>query len=113
MYTHSLSTTDPIEPVAGAHLTQLGGGNHLNVQHFELDPGAVIPEHAHDDHEQLSFLYEGTLTFVVDDEVTARAGDVSILAPGEAHAVENRGAVVARGIDVFSPPRPEPDWSGD
>ena len=111
MQTTSLFDTESTEAVEGAHLAQLGGGDHLNVQHFELEPGAVVPEHAHDDHEQLSFLYEGVLRFVVGgEEVSANAGDAALFAPGEAHAVENRGDAVARGVDVYSPPRPEPDW---
>lgn len=109
-----LAQTEATEPIDGAHLAQLGGGERLNIQHFVLDPGSVIEEHAHDDHEQLSFLYEGTLTFVVDgEEVTATQGDAGVLAPGEPHRVENRGDVVARGVDIYSPPRPERDWADE
>lgn len=106
-----LATAETTEVEAGIALTQLGGGERLNVQHFALDPGASVRAHAHDDHEQCSFCYAGQVSFVLDDEtVTVGAGDVAVLGPGETHAVENRGEETARGIDVYSPPRPTPDW---
>lgn len=106
-----LSTAETTEAVTGVDLTQLGGGERLNVQHFALDPGASVPAHAHEDHEQCSFCYAGEVTFLLEAEtVTVGAGDVAVLAPGETHGVENRGGEAARGIDVYSPPRPAPDW---
>ena len=114
MHRHELSATDSAEAVPGVHLAQLGTGDNLNAQHFELEPETEIPEHDHSDNEQLSFVYEGAVTFLVDGEaVTANAGDVCIFAPGETHAIENRGEVTARGIDVYGPPRPAPDWVED
>lgn len=106
-----LSTTGSTEVEPGIALAQLGGGERLNVQHFALEPGASVPAHAHEDHEQCSFCYAGEVTFVLDDRtVTLAAGDVAILDPDETHAVENRGDETASGIDVYSPPRPTPDW---
>lgn len=111
MEVHSLEVTEPTEAVEGVELAQLGGGDRLNVQHFSIHPGASVPKHAHPEHEQLSFCYAGSLTFLVDGEaVSVAAGDAAVLPQGESHAVENRGETVARGIDVYSPPRPTPDW---
>lgn len=111
MQFRSLSDTEGTEAVEGVYLAQLGGGDRLNIQHFALEPGAIVHEHVHNDHEQLSFLYEGVLTFILNDgEVTAAPGDAGVLMPGESHAVENRGNVTAQGIDVYSPPRSTVDW---
>ncbi|WP_255148729.1 cupin domain-containing protein [Halorarius halobius] len=99
------------EAISGIHLAQLAAGERVSVQHFRVDPGATVPEHDHH-HEQAGFVYEGALTFRTDGEETVvRAGDSYVLAGGEPHAAENRGDVPARGIDVFGPPRPDPDWA--
>lgn len=106
-----LATAETTEVEPGIALAQLGGGERLNVQHFALDPGARVPAHAHEDHEQCSFCYAGEITFVLDDETVAVGPeDVAVLERGETHAVENRGHETATGIDVYSPPRPSPDW---
>lgn len=106
-----LSTTETTEVDPGIALAQLGGGERLNVQHFALDPGADVPAHSHQEHEQCTFCYAGEVTFVLEEKsVTLGAGDVAILELDETHGVENRGDETARGIDVYSPPRPRPDW---
>ena len=101
-----------VEAVPGVHLSVLATGERMNVQHFTVDPGATVPEHSHH-HEQAGFVYEGTLTFVLADgsEVAVAAGDSYDLAGEEVHAAANRGDVPARGVDVFSPPRTDPDWA--
>jgi quercetin dioxygenase-like cupin family protein len=76
-----------------------------------MDPGAVIPEHDHP-HEQIGFVYQGEITlFVGDDERTVGSGEGFFLPGGESHKVENTGETIARGVDIFSPPRPEDYWS--
>lgn len=102
---------ETVEVVDGVHLTQLAVGDRMSVQHVRMEPGAVVPEHDHP-HEQVGYMYQGTLTFVLTDgtEVAVAAGDAYQLDGGEAHAAENRGDVDALGIDVFSPPRANPDW---
>lgn len=101
-------TTEAIEKV---HLAQLATGEETSVQHFEIEPGAVVPMHDHH-HEQAGFVYEGELTFRSEDgtETIVGAGDSFVLVGGEPHAAENRGEDVVRGVDIFSPPRPNPDW---
>ena len=99
------------EAVAGVHLTQLAVGERMSVQHFRIEPGATVPLHDHP-HEQSGVLWQGTLTFVLEDgaEHEVTAGDGYDLAGGEPHAAENRGDEVVLGVDVFSPPRANPDW---
>lgn len=100
-----------VEAVDGVHLIQLAVGERMSVQHFRIEPGAVVPEHDHR-HEQVGFIYGGRLTFVLADgtEQVVAAGDSYELDGGEPHAAENRGDEPATGIDVFSPPRADPDW---
>jgi len=106
-----LSGRETVEAVENVHLTQLAVGEKTSIQGFEIEPGATVPEHEHP-HEQTGFLYEGELTFVVGgSELTVRAGESFTIPGGEPHAAENRGDVVADGVDVFAPPRPDPDWA--
>jgi quercetin dioxygenase-like cupin family protein len=99
------------EVVPGVHLTQLVAGERTSVQHFHIEPGAVVPEHSHE-HEQAGYVVRGTATFLRDGEETeiVSPGESYVLSPDEPHAVENRADVPVEGIDVFSPPRTEPDW---
>ncbi len=103
---------ETVEAVDGVHLAQLAVGERMSVQHFRIEPAATVPEHDHP-HEQVGFIYGGTLTFVLADgtEYDVAAGESYELDGDEPHAAENRGDADALGIDVFSPPRANPDWS--
>lgn len=102
-----------VEVGDGVFLTQLAVGEAMSVQHLRMEPGGRIPEHEHR-HEQLGFVYRGEQTFVLDDgAVTVAPGESYALAPHETHAAANRGDEVMEAIDVFSPPRPNPDWLPD
>ncbi|MFQ3284874.1 MAG: quercetin dioxygenase-like cupin family protein [Natronomonas sp.] len=106
----STRDVDPSEPVEDVFLGLLASGEETSLQHFEIDPGATVPEHSHP-HEQTGFVYEGTLTFVSGGEtVVVEAGDSFSIPGNEPHSAENRSDVPVRGIDVFAPPRTDPDW---
>lgn len=106
-----VALTETTEAVENVHLAQLAAGEEMSVQHFEFEPGASVPSHDHP-HEQSGFVYEGELTFLLEDgELVVEAGDSYVIAGDEVHGAENRGEIVVRGVDVFSPPRPNPDWS--
>jgi quercetin dioxygenase-like cupin family protein len=107
-----LAESDTVEAVPDVHLAQLTSGERMSVQHFRIDPGATVPEHSHH-HEQAGFVYRGELTFLLADgeEVVVGAGDAYDLAGDELHGVENRGDEPVEGVDIFSPPRPDPDWA--
>lgn len=106
-----LADRETVEAVDRVHLTQLAVGDRTSIQGFEIEAGATVPEHSHH-HEQTGFVYEGELTFVVDGEAIAvAAGDSFTIPGGEPHAAENRGEEPVRGVDVFAPPRPDPDWA--
>jgi len=99
---------ETVEPAEGVHLTQLTAGERISVQHYHIEPGARVPEHSHG-HEQAGYLAQGTLTFLVEGEKrVVRSGQSYTIPSHEPHAAENRSDVPAVGVDLFSPPRPEP-----
>jgi quercetin dioxygenase-like cupin family protein len=106
-----LSEQDAAEPVEDVYLKPLAVGEKTSMQGFEIEPGGTVPEHSHH-HEQTGFVYEGELTFYCDGEtITVEAGESFTIPGGEPHKVINHGDVSVRGVDVFSPPRTDPDWA--
>lgn len=85
-------------------------GERITLAVVELDGGAVVPEHSHE-NEQLGMVLEGSVSFRVADEER-------VLGPGGTWRIKSRtphvvqagpgGAVV---IDVFTPRRD--DWHTD
>lgn len=107
----SLLDHEPSEVLDGVFLAQLAAGEQMSVQHFRIEPGAVVDDHSHE-HEQGGYLFEGSLAFTVDSEnYLVEAGDSYVIPPDAVHAVENRGDEPAIGVELFSPPRPDPPWS--
>lgn len=110
METAFLPETETVEVSDGVFLTQLAVGDQMSIQHLRMEPGSRVPEHSHH-HEQLGFVYRGEQTFVLsEDAVTIRPGESYALDSEEVHAAENRGDGVMEAIDIFSPPRANPDW---
>ncbi|ELY59732.1 cupin [Natronococcus amylolyticus DSM 10524] len=106
----SLSDSETSEAADGVHLAIMAGAEEMNVQHFEIEPGAAVEEHSHP-HEQTGFIYEGELTFHSDgDETVCGPGDSYAIPGDQPHAAENRGDETVRGVDIFSPPRENPTW---
>lgn len=102
---------EEVEVESGVFLAQLATGEEMSIQHLRMDPGARVPEHSHH-HEQLGFVYEGEQTFVLEDgeAITVGPGGSYWLESEEVHAAENRGDDALLAIDIFSPPRLEPNW---
>lgn len=101
---------EAIEHVPGVALTQLVANDDVSLQRLRIDPGATVPEHAHE-QAQLGFVFRGTQTIVTPDEtVRVEAGESYALEPTESHAVENRGDDPVEGVACFTPPRAAPDW---
>jgi quercetin dioxygenase-like cupin family protein len=82
-------------------------GERLTLSVVELDPGTIVPEHAHE-NEQIGMVVSGSVSFRVADETRelAPGGTWCILAnvPHEVHTGP-QGAVV---IEAFGPARS--DW---
>jgi quercetin dioxygenase-like cupin family protein len=104
------SARETVEAVEGVHLTQLAVGERSSVQFFHLEPDAVVPEHSHE-HEQVGYITGGSGVFIVEgEEYPVSPGDSYHLASNEPHSLENIGDDPLDGIDVFTPPRANPDW---
>ncbi|MFB6124800.1 MAG: cupin domain-containing protein [Halanaeroarchaeum sp.] len=104
------SDIDAAEPEPGVHLKLLAGGEKMNVQHFHIEPGAVVPEHSHP-HEQAGYITQGAGVFTVDgEEIGVSAGDSYSIPGGEPHGLEVVSDEAVRGVDIFSPPRENPNW---
>jgi len=83
-------------------------GERMGLAIVELEPGAVVPEHRHD-NEQLGFVISGSVTFTLGGETKQLGpGGTWRILGGTPHEVVAgpEGAVVA---DIFAPPRA--DWS--
>jgi quercetin dioxygenase-like cupin family protein len=82
-------------------------GERVTIGLIELDPGAVVPEHSHD-NEQLGFLVQGSLTFTIGGETgeVAPGGSWRILSHVPHSVVAGPEGAVA--VEVFAPPRH--DW---
>jgi quercetin dioxygenase-like cupin family protein len=103
-------TFEETEVEPGVHLAQLVAGDEMSIQHVRMEPGARVPKHSHH-HEQVGYLYEGEITFLLDPgEATVGEGGSYRLESHETHGAENRGDETLLAIDIFSPPRPNPDW---
>jgi quercetin dioxygenase-like cupin family protein len=83
-------------------------GERLTLSIVELDPGAVVAEHRHE-NEQLGIVLRGLMSFRVGDERRDLGpGGTWVIPPNTPHEATAgpEGAVV---IDVFAPIRA--DWS--
>lgn len=102
---------DEVEVEEGVFLAQFAAGDEMSIQHLRMAPGARVPEHSHH-HEQVGFVYAGEQTFILEDgvAVTVEPGESYCLESNEVHAAENRGDEELLAIDVFSPPRLNPNW---
>ena len=101
-----LSDIGPQRLFAG-FLARAVHGDGLTFAIVEIEPGAALPEHRHE-NEQLGMVLRGSVTFRVGDEERELApGGVWRIPPNAPHSASGGpgGAVV---LDVFAPPRE--DW---
>jgi quercetin dioxygenase-like cupin family protein len=85
---------------------QLVVGENMMLSRVLLKKGCIVPEHSHV-NEQLTYILEGALKFVIDGrEVIVRSGEVLCIPPNMPHAAEAMEDTV--DLDVFNPPRA--DW---
>jgi quercetin dioxygenase-like cupin family protein len=94
--------------LAEGYLGRAVHGEHLTMAVFEVEPGAVLPQHRHV-NEQFGMVIEGSVTFCVGEETqTLEPGGIWCIPANTAHSVTGgeTGAVV---LDVFAPARD--DWT--
>ena len=78
-------------------------GDRMTAGDVLLDPETDIPIHQHP-HEQLTYLLEGRMEFVVGDEKhLMEPGDIAIIPGGVLHG--GRTITRCRVIDTFAPAR--------
>jgi quercetin dioxygenase-like cupin family protein len=84
-------------------------GERITLAYVELEPGAVVPEHRHE-NEQVGVLIQGSMTFTIGDETreVGPGGTWRILG-GTPHEVRV-GDAGAIAVEAFSPTRS--DWAG-
>jgi quercetin dioxygenase-like cupin family protein len=72
-----------------------------------LRKGCIVPEHSHE-NEQITYILEGALKFVLGGEetVVVRSGELLVIPPNLKHSAEALEDTV--DVDVFTPPRA--DW---
>jgi quercetin dioxygenase-like cupin family protein len=82
----------------------LAVGEHLSAALFRLEPGAVVPEHSHD-NEEFGQVISGSLELTADGRtVTLHTGDGFLLPPGVRHGAL-AGAEGCELLECYAPPR--------
>jgi len=85
---------------------QLICGKNVMLARVLLKKGCVVPLHSHV-NEQLSYILEGALKFLIDGkEIVLRPGQVLTIPPNMPHQAEALEDTV--DLDIFNPPRA--DW---
>jgi len=94
--------------IGGVEVTFRVSGRETNgayaMLEFSLEPGRLIPPHAHRGEHEVSYVLEGEIGFRIDDEeITATRGCCVVKRPQVAHAWWNASASPARVLEVISP----------
>jgi quercetin dioxygenase-like cupin family protein len=102
-----LASITPLEMRPGSVIARRVEGERITMAIFELQPGAVVPEHAHE-AEQIGLCLQGRITFTVGDESRSLGpGGTWNIPSGIPHRAE-AGREGAIAVEVFSPVRD--DW---
>lgn len=83
------------------------GAQNLAMGVNETYPGGMVPEHIHDNEEEVMFFLAGHGTFVSEDrEVPLGPGVCIYNPPGKRHKILNTGDEVLRFVWIYSPQLP-------
>ncbi|NNE77870.1 MAG: cupin domain-containing protein [Pricia sp.] len=101
---YNLSTIPSKEIMPGYHAKLIHGQN-MSIAFWEVEKGAVVPEHSHI-HEQIMQVLEGRLEFTLDEETKVyEPGELVLIPPNSVHS--GKALTFCRLMDVFSPVREE------
>jgi quercetin dioxygenase-like cupin family protein len=105
----ALEVAGPVDGVSAAS----AHGARLSAARYRLEPGTVVPEHAHD-NEEFGQVIRGSLELrCPDSTLTLEAGDAFLLPGGVPHAAR-AGAEGCELLECYAPPRaPTPPPPGD
>ncbi|MDA8091152.1 MAG: cupin domain-containing protein [Nitrospiraceae bacterium] len=82
------------------------------LTYFEMDPGAVFPEHSHE-AEQITMILEGEMTFSYEGNLMVlKAGDVIAIPSNIKHSA-TAGKKGCKAVDAWSPIRKDFLEEGD
>jgi quercetin dioxygenase-like cupin family protein len=102
---HANDEVAAIEMFPGVVRRTLNSGERTTLIEIALAAGATVPAHTHL-HEQIGYVAQGRVRFVIGNETRELAAGDSYLVPGGvSHEVAALEASVC--IDVFSPVREE------
>jgi quercetin dioxygenase-like cupin family protein len=94
---------DNLKPLLGLHFVV---GQNIMLARVLLKKGCIVPEHSHP-NEQITFVLEGALKFLIDGrEIVVHSGELLTIPPNMPHRAEALEDTV--DFDVFNPPRA--DW---
>jgi putative monooxygenase len=80
------------------------GSRNISVGLNETYPGRMVPEHKHDNEEEVMYFISGQGRFVTKDkEFDLIPGTVVYNPPGDPHKIINTGKEVLRFIWMYSP----------
>ena len=90
-------------PVTGVTAADVQGAQ-LSAARYVLEPGALVPEHAHS-NEEFGQVLEGTLELTTGGSVEQlAAGDAFLIAGGTPHAAR-AGSAGCELLECYAPPR--------
>lgn len=96
----------PVERLNPLLDRQFVSGEHSMIARLNLRTGSIVPMHSHP-NEQLTYILEGALRFIVGgEEIIVRGGEILVIPPHVPHSAEALEDTV--DLDVFCPPRA--DW---
>ena len=96
----------PVEHLNPLIDRQFVSGERSMLARLALRKGSIVPLHSHE-NEQITYILEGTLKFIVQgEEIIVRAGEVLVIPSNVPHSAEALEDTV--DLDVFCPPRA--DW---
>jgi quercetin dioxygenase-like cupin family protein len=98
-----LEEVEAKQPGEGIEIRVIAG-ERMTMAFFHLEPGAIIPEHAHP-HEQLGTVLKGSIQLAIGEENRVVAEGIAYrVPPNVAHSGRCLEAP-SEVLEVFSPPR--------
>lgn len=83
-------------------------GKNLAVNRLEVAPGGAVPEHVHENSDEIVVLVSGQGQFTLDGKTEAvKAGDTVFVPRGHKHAFAVVGTERATILQVYEPAGPE------
>ena len=96
----------PVEHLNPLMDRQFVAGERSMLARIILRKGSIVPQHSHD-NEQITYVLEGALKFVIEGkELIVRGGEILIIPSNMPHSAEALEDTV--DLDIFCPPRE--DW---